>query len=61
MPRLLVLLGLMAATLGLVTVLVKLTPLTGSLLVDGMCWLGLILIGRLWPRAGNPERHSRKR
>lgn len=60
-PRLLVLLGLVAATLGLVTVLVTSTPPTGILLVNGMCWLGFVLIGRLWPWAGIPGGHSRNR
>ena len=54
LPRLLVLLGMMATTLGLVAnfvaLLVAATPSTGILLACCMGGLGLVLIGRLLPR-----------
>ena len=61
LPRLLVLLGLAAVTMGLAMILVASTPSTGMLLVNAMCWLGFILIGRLWPRAHIPNWHHRNR
>ncbi|MGL3807462.1 hypothetical protein ACSYDW_15350 [Paeniglutamicibacter sp. R2-26] len=41
---------LVAVTLGLVVVLVTSAPSPGMLLVNGLCWVGLVLVGRLWPR-----------
>ena len=47
-------LGLVASTLGLLIVLVTSAPSTGMLLVNGLCWVGLVLVGRLWPREKVP-------
>ena len=50
---------LVAVTLCLLVVLVTSAASAGMLLVNGLCWVGLFMVGRLWPREKLPAARER--